>query len=190
MDRLWVVSHYQSPYGWVKDYTNDFIVYDKDTLNVGYNIYDIMKFIVDHYENLPEVTVFIKDNILERHISKAEFEELKDNKMFTPLLTQTHETYLPVSYYKDGLYHERNDGWYFNHFQHHFFHSYKEFAEQIGLSNPEYLGFAPGGNYIVPKANILKHPKEFYKRLLGCVSYTQLPAEAHAIERSLYNIWS
>ncbi len=186
---MFIVSHYKSDYKWVKKYTEDYIIYDKEYKNVGYNIYDILSFIIEFYDNLPKTCVFVKDNVMERHITKKEFNKLIKNKTFTPLLTKDHKTDGTISRYVDGVYEERNDSWYLPHYGSKHFKTYKEFAEIMELPNPPYLPFAPGANYIVPRANILKHPKSFYKKLLSFVSYTQLPGEAHAIERALYTIF-
>jgi len=187
---MWVISHYKSDYQWVKEYTEDYIVYKKDMVNTGYNIFDIMSFIIEFYDDLPKTCVFVKDNVLERHITKKEFNKLIKNKTFTPLLTQSHKTYEPVCRYVDGLYQERNDSWYFNSYPHKYFSTYKEFAGIMKLPNPEYLSFAPGGCYIVPRDNILRRDKKFYKDLLKFCSWSQINAESHAIERSLYTIWT
>lgn len=185
-----VISHYLGDWQWVKEYTNNFVVYDKKELNVGYNIYDIMKYIVDNYDNLPDSTAFIKANILDRHITKEEFEEALKKEGLVPLCTQNHKVDGNVSYYKDGIYHEKNNSWYFAEYPYKYFRSYPEFAEMMGLPCPDYLPFAPGGCYIVPKKNILKRSKEFYQKLLEFCSWSQINAESHTIERSLYNIWS
>ena len=56
--------------------------------------------------------------------------------------------------------------------------------------------FAPGGNYVVPKANILKFSKEFYEKLKFFVSYEppeefqSTSGEAYLIERLLYMMWT
>lgn len=186
---MFIVSNYKSDYSWVKKYTDYFAVYHKDRVNVGYNISTMMSFIVDNYDKLPEVCVFVKDNLLERHITLEEFEKVVNNTCFTPLLTQNHGVYEPVSRYVDGIYQERNDSWYFHSYPYKYFSSYNEFAALMGLDKPEYLSFAPGGNYIVPKENILKRSKEFYAKLLEYCSWSQINAESHAIERALYTIW-
>lgn len=186
---MFIVSHYKSDWNWILEYTNNFIIYDKETLNVGYNIYDICKYIIDHYDDLPEVCVFVKDNLLQRHITKEEFDKMATNKGFTPILTQNHKTDGNINYYSEGIYHEKNDSWYFNSYPSKYFKSYNEFADIMGLPKPEYIPFAPGGNYIVPKENILKRTKEFYEKLLEFVSWSQINAESHAVERALYTIW-
>ena len=189
-DSKWIINNYNDfDLEWIKEYTDDFVVCDKKDKNVGYNIYDYMDFIIKNYDYLPDMMFFIKGNMLSRHISKEEFDLICNNRTFTPILTQNHGTYMPTCYYKDGLYYEKNDSWYFNHHEHKHFHSYNEFADLMRLPKPEYLGFAPGGCYMVPKENILKRSKDFYIKLRSFVDYCQEPAEAHAIERALYTIW-
>lgn len=187
----WIINNYSNnDLEWVNQYKpDDIVIYDKKDLNVGYNIYDYMDYIVKNYNNLPDLMFFVKGNMLERHINKEEFDVIADNKNFTPILTQKHATYMPVCYYHDGLYYERNDSWYFNEHEHKYFSSYNEFCDIMGLPKHEYIGFAPGGCYIVPKENVSKRSKEFYQKLLSFVDYCQLPAEAHVIERALYTIW-
>lgn len=187
---MWIVSKYQSDIEWVKDYTNDFVVLDKSEKNVGYNIYSMMKFIIDNYDKLPDVCVFVKDNILQRHITKEEFDMVINNTNFTPLLTQKHVVDGNIAYYKDGIYFEKNNSWYFAEYPSKYFRSYPEFAEIMEIPSPTYLPFAPGANYIVPKENILKHTKGFYEKLLEFCSWSQINAESHTIERALYTIWS
>lgn len=195
-----VINNYNNDLSWLKDYSDNYVIYNKgepiddpkaiQTPNVGYNIYDYLTFIIDNYDNLPEVTQFTKGNILERHITKEEFDKVCNNKTFTPLLTQHHKVEDPISYYENGLYHEKNTSWYLYSYQSKYFFSYQDFAEKFNLPNPKYLPFAPGACYIVPRENILKHSKEYYEKLRELVSWTQLPGEAHLLERSLYNIWS
>jgi len=188
MDKThWVINSYNGTTDWIT--TDSVTFYDKKDKNVGYNIYDYLSYIIDNYDNLPETILFGKDNMLERHITKEEFDSLKDNKTFTPLLTQNHKTDGIINYYKDGIYHERNDSWYLYSYPSKFYSKYEDFAKDFDLPNPDYLPFAPGACYIVPKSNILKHSKEYYERLRALVDWHQTPAEAHLIERSLYNIW-
>lgn len=186
----WVINSYNGTTDWISEYTKNVIFYDKKEKNVGYNIYDYMDYIVNNYDNLPNLTLFGKDNMLERHITKKEFDKLVKRKSFTPLLTQNHKVYEPICHYKDGLYYEINDSWYFREKEHKHFSSYNEFAKIMGLPTPEYLGFAPGACYIVPRKNIKQHPREFYKKLMSFVDYSDNCAEAHAIERALHTIWS
>jgi len=166
------------------------VVYDKKELNVGYNIYDYLSYIVDNYNDLPDVVLFMKGNMLKRHISQGEWDKIKDNTTFTPILTQNHEVDNVGNKYIDGLYYEKNDSWYLYSYPRRYYTNYNDFARDFDLPTPEYLGFAPGGCYIVPKKNILKHGILFYEKLRSLVSWHQTPAEAHMIERALHTIWS
>lgn len=165
-------------------------VYDKKDKNVGSNIYDYMSWIVDHYDKLDDVVLFTKGNMLKRHITPEEWDKVKDNKTFTPLLTQHHKTYLPVCWYEDGLFCEVNTQWYANHYGIKSKDSFEKLVDSLGVRNKKYLSFSPGGCYIVPKANILKHSKSLYEYLRDAVDYTVNPGEAHLIERCLYYLWA
>ncbi len=194
----YVISRYNHDIIWLQEYTEDYVIYDRSEAkvhgsiampNVGSDIYDKFTFIIDNYNCLPEVAIYTKANLF-KYITKEEFDKVKDNQVFTPLLTQNHKTYSDeqgvVCYYKDGLYYERNNGWYLTQ---HPARSLELFYI-LGLNGKDYLGFAPGSNYILPKENILKHSKRFYEKLRAYLDYTVYPGEAQIMERGLYYLWS
>ena len=198
MKITWVINSYHGNTDWIKEYTDDVVFYDKKELNVGSNIYDYMSYIVDNYDNLPDKVLFGKTNMLERHITKEEFDEAlyleKHPKQGTSnirwLSTRYHDVRMPIAYYSiTGLYHEINNSWYVQEHPHKYYSNYNDFARDFGLPAPKYLGFAPGACWIVPRENILKHPQEYYQRLKDIVLHDVNPAEAHMIERALYYIW-
>ena len=193
----YVVSRYNHDIDWLRDYTNDVVLYDRSPIpapnsrkmaNVGSDIYDKFSFIIDNYGSLPEVAVYTKANLF-KYITKEEFDQIKDNKVFTPLLTQHHKTYSDdkgiVCYYKDEMYYERNDKWFLTA------HPARslELYDILGIADMEYIPFAPGSNYILPKENILNHSKEFYEKLRSYLEYTIYPGEAQIMERGLYTLW-
>jgi len=190
-----VISRYNNDLDWVKKYTDDVIVYDRSddkinncipVLNIGSDIYDKLTYIIDNYDNLPEIAVYTKGNLF-KYITPEEFEEKLQTGKFEPLLTQNHKTELPISYYENGIYHEINNRWYLNH--HKTTQNIDELMYLLGIRDLMYLPFAPGANYILPKENILQHPKEFYQKLKKFVENDVYPGEAHVIERGLYTIW-
>ena len=187
----WIINSYHGNTDWVYEYTNDVVFYDKKENNVGSNIYDYMSYIVDNYDNLPARILFGKSNMLDRHITKEEFDVLvkKPGLSPIPLLTQNHKVYDPTCYYSDGLYYEINNSWYVQDHPTKYYSNYNDFARDFGLPIPEYLGFAPGACWIVPSWCIKKHPVDFYRRLRDIVAYDSNPAEAHMIERALHYIW-
>lgn len=211
----WIVSRYNHAMEIMKEYPEDvFLVYDRSetplegsivTPNIGSDLYDKFTFIIDNYDDLPEVAIYTKANLW-KYITKEEFELVKDNTTFTPLLTQHHKEVtcdkympnpgVPFSYYKDGMYYELNYPSYLRTHKtkdpyYSFLDTYREYplVKLLGLDMLEYIPFAPGSNYILPKENILKHPKEFYETLRSYLEWDRYPAEAMIIERGLFTIW-
>ena len=159
--------------------------------NIGSDWYDKFTFIIDNYDHLPDVAVYTKANIF-KYITPEEFELIKNNKTFTPILTKNHRTYSDnigrVCFYDgEGMYNERNNQWYLA--QHHVKTDPLQLMLLLGIADKEYVRFAPGSNYIVPKENILKYPKEVYEDLRSLLAYDIYPGEAQIIERGMYEFW-
>ena len=164
--------------------------------NVGYNIFDIAHFITNHYDNLPDLTAFAEGWPFD-HIKREIFDKLIFNTCFTAL-----EDYLPFEEtyaHKndvDGGYLEINNSWYLqlteSKYNHQWYNSYDEFMTDMfsDYKHLEWIRFAPGAQYIVPKENILKYSLDFWKKLMGTVGYARLPLEAQLIERTLYYIFN
>ena len=199
-----VVSRYNHDMEWIKEYAkpDEIVLYDRSEVplegaiivpNIGSDWFDKFSFICDNYDNLPDVAVYTKANLF-KYISKEEFDELKDRKTFTPLLTQKHATYgsqgVDICFYQDGLYFEINNFWYLNEYPVRDETAIKELSQMLGISGLSYLPFAPGSSYIVPKANILKYNKSFYEKLRWYLSWTRYPGEAQIIERGIFTAWS
>lgn len=189
----YILSRYNHDISWLPEYTDDFVIYDRSqkpvpeaiiVQNIGSDIYDKFSFIIDNYDNLPDVAIYSKANLF-KYISKEEFDKIKDNKTFTPLLTQHHKTYMPVCYYKEGMYYETNNRWYLSS---HAAERADELFDILGL-DMDYIPFAPGSNYILPKENILKHSREHYELLRSFLDYDVYPGEAQILERGLYTLW-
>ena len=211
-----LINHNFTP-NWLSEYDFDYLIYDRSdsteylkdfpqdriiyTKNIGNVDWDRLSYLVDNYDNLPEVFLWSKSNLF-KYISKPEFDEVKNNKYFTPLLTSNHKeilydgteeyvkrhgTFKDVSFYQGGMYYELNNSWYIDTSRR--FQSYEDFARHFGLPNPEYLPFAPGGNYLLTRERVHRHSKEFYDEMRNVLPYTILPTEAHYCERSYYNLW-
>lgn len=186
----YVISRYNHNLSWLRDYTDDVVLYDRSEKplngtilvpNRGSDIYDKFSFIIDNYDNLPEIAVYIKANLWD-YIKPREFEKIKDNKIFTPILSQEHHTYLPVCWYDNGMYCERKGIW---DWKGKYINEILEFFKD----DLDYYKFAPGSNYILPRENILKHPKSVYEQLRSYLAYDVYPHEAQVIERNLYKLW-
>ena len=193
-DTRYVISRFNHDTAWIKDYTDNYVIYDRSEVpvdgaivvpNIGTDWYDKLGWIIENYDNLPDVALLTKCNIF-KYITPEEFELIKDNKTFTPILTQNHKVYEPICRYVDGMYEERNNMWYLRA------HPTKIepliLAKFLGIADKEYIQFAPGSSYIVPKETILKHPKEDYEYLRSLL-WGVYCGEAQIIERGIYNWW-
>lgn len=195
-DKEWIGEDYL-----IYDRSDDGIDHLKDfdpykiihTENVGQVDYDKLCYIIDNYDNLPEVFLWGKTNLF-KFITREEYEKVKDNKHFTPLLTEQHKTYSDqngvVCYYASGMYHERNNSWYLNQLQSKYFNSFAEYAAEFQLPSPSYIPFAPGGNYILTREKVHLYGVDYYKRLASILPYAREPGEAQMTERSYFMMWS
>lgn len=196
----WIISRYNHDISYLPNYTDDYVLYDRSQIpiegsivvpNIGTDLYDKFGWIIDNYDNLPDVAVYTKANIF-KYITPEEFDLIKDNKTFTPILTKNHRTYSDTKgvvcfYSGDGMYNERNDQWYLE--AHHVKHDVLQLMLLLGIADKDYVKFAPGSNYILPKEHILKHPKETYEHLRSLLDYDIYCGEAQIIERGLYTFW-
>jgi hypothetical protein len=201
--------------GYTKD---DVIIYDRDhfgfngenldpkrfekygtvikTPNVGYSIYVMGKYIYDNYENLPDYIIFLKCNILqnnyttEKNLKKA----LNSNYFFPIELDRTQSKYNTPFTVNDSTYvesvskEERSDTKVYPRIK-----TFPDFIKDLFIIDriPDYVSFAPGGNYVVPKENILKYSKNFYKKFMYYTDYHHSNVvEAHWYERVLPMIWN
>ena len=207
-----VVSNFGHNISWLKKYGNPYVVYDhtgfpengENIISVpdaGHNVQDILSYIVDNYDDLPEVVTFCKADIFPRHISKEKFEELKDKQVLIPLFDHLdhldHQPSFPLSMRSsEGMWSERNDGAIVvnllgKYVQSKYFMVYDDMLQFVfsDAISQKYITFSPGANYVVPKNYILKYSKAFYKNLLLFFSYYKYPIEAYMIERLLYTMW-
>lgn len=239
ISRKLVVSNYCTSLDWLEKYQNyissdDTVIYSRTpdeynedyshlgtylkSPNVGENIYDILRYIVENYDNLSTMTIFIKGNLFSRkkeqthqHPKPGEPYEIDEfyyttRENYVEALTTTE--YYPISrYHPSSLTPEgtlftqyaSNANFYLNKDV-----AYKYFADFHAMSdaffvNPPkriYISFPPGANYAVPKHIITKYSKELYKNLMEIVSWVPDPpavrtsAESYICERFLNYIWT
>lgn len=192
-----VISRYNQDTEWAKQYTDDIVIYDRSdeplpeaiqVRNIGSDIYDKFTFIIDNYDNLPDIAVYTKANLF-KYITKEEFEALLQKNESAPLLTQHHEQKQGICYYQDGIYWEINNGWYLEAHPVKSADRINTLMEMLGTKGMRFVPFAPGSNYILRKENILKHPKEKYEKLRAFLEWSVYPGEAQIIERGLYKLW-
>jgi hypothetical protein len=200
---------------WVSKYAENYLIYDrahrwnetshiKRQKNVGQNIYDMLDFIVTHYDCLPSVMIFCRAAFIfpkgrekplsNGNCSESIFLELSNNKNFTELHDYGHEVHDGCSSKMDvdGGFLELNNSWYFYSHPGRYFKSQNDFLKDVFINPaiPEYIRFSPGANYVIPRSNILKYEKYFYERLREYVGWGIVTGEAHMIERCIYTIFT
>jgi len=209
-EKFFVISNYNNNTDWVLKYTENYVIYDRSddghasqlldpekiikSPNIGYNLYDYFTFIIDNYEKLPEVVVFAKGNVFPRHVREDQFNKIIKKDIFTPIEEAGQLSTVPLISFLDKNvgYNEINNSWYVKKFKTKYFNSYNSFINFCfqDIKSPLYVKFAPGANYIVPRENILKLPKQFYENLRLFISHDMLTGEAHIIERALFTLWT
>ena len=205
-----IAVNYNYTPDWIPLATDDYLIFDRSdspdytrnldpnkvvkTRNIGNVDLDKLYYLIDNYDNLPESFLWIKTNLF-KYITEEEFNQLKHNKTFTPLLTQHHLCYTDeqgwVNYYQDGWYWERNNSWYLNtDHRPKYVESFNEWAGIHMLpKHLSYLPFAPGGNYILTREKVHKYSRDYYENMASMLDWTQLPGEAQCAERSYGLMW-
>lgn len=199
-----VLINYNYTPDWIKDYDLDYIIADRSdskeflkgfpqdriayTENKGNVDYDKLTYLVERYNELPEVFLWGKSNLF-KYVDELDTEI----KQFIPLLKQNHKTYTDsigtVCYYKDGMYYERNDSWYLTQQAAKYFKNWQEWAKEFQLPSPLYLPFPPGGNFILTREKVHKYSRDYYDKMRSTMPYTVTPGEAQLAERSYYLMW-
>ena len=195
---------------WVHKYTDNFLIYDKahrfienkkikHQKNVGENIYDFYDFVCENYENLPDIMIFCKGDVIPRHCSVEKFEKIVNSNKFVTIENYARN----VQSYSKGVhfYVDENDQYHENNLEvdnvvrsihkSKYAHSFKELIDGIFI-NPiyeNYIKFPPGANFIISKNEILRFNKKFYEKMKNLVSWEIRPGEAFLLERALCTIF-
>lgn len=194
---------------WLKDYPElDVTIYDRSddgiernltqygkiykTANIGDVDYDKLSYLVENYDNLPEVFLWGKTNLF-KFVDEVDFKKALQSNTFAPLLKFDHKTYSDkfgvVNKYMGLIYAERADSWFFNATIPKHFWTWEAWCLQFGLPQEQYIPFAPGGNYILTRDKVHKYSRDFYDEMRSFLPHAQRPAEAQAAERSYYLLW-
>jgi hypothetical protein len=202
MTPFFVITTCNEDYNWVKEYDN-YIVYNKgepiedphvlNVPNISGNIKDIPEFIIANYNNLPDFTLFTQAQPWD-HCNLETFNKLINNTSFTAF-----ESYgnIPANNWEnrtsDGKFLEINNNWYFDFIKNQSckYKSFDEFMNHYfcNYEHVDWVRFAPGAIYLVPKENIKYYPLSFWQELSNEMQ-TKFSTESFIIERALYYILS
>ena len=184
-----IVDHSDSK-EYLKDFPQERITYED---NMGQVDFPKLNYLINNYDNLPEVFLWGKTNLF-KYITKDEYDLVKDNQFFTPLLTQNHKTYDDnngmVCFYRGEMYYERADSWFFGLLTSKYVTNWMEWAMLFMLPCPPYIPFAPGGNYILTRERVHKYGVDYYKKMASLLPFARESAEAACAERSYFLMWN
>lgn len=205
-----LINYNFDPQDWWLDYgfnPEDVTIYDRSddkikrdfagtvikTPNSGDVDYDKLSYLIDNYDNLPEVFLWGKTNMF-KFVEPTYLKKCLYEAIFAPLLKFNHKTYSDqwgeVCRYRGNIYEERNDSWYFNNpALSRKFNNWDEWANYLLLPKPAFIPFAPGGNYILTSERVHLYSKDMYVKMRETLDYATHPAEAHAAERTYYLLW-
>jgi hypothetical protein len=193
-----IVSRFNENIYWLSDEIDNCIIYNKgDKLNieneiilenVGRESHTYLHYIITNYDNLPDVVVFTQGKILD-HIGSDDVRYLIDikNQALENSKSQIVSIHHNIEYWNlvNGEYYLQNN--YKNNKPVIFLDWFKE---NINMTYPEPLYNYSFGIFSVKKELILKHPIEYYKRLILEVDHHINPAEGHFFERAWYYIFN
>ena len=228
-----VVSNYNSDLEWLKmTHSNGFtadntIIYDRSdnkknwshlgktflSPNIGANQYDILRFIIEYYDNLPDISIFIKGNLFSKgeenyYTTKERFiQGLNENKFFSLWVDKClasndfrHLTFTTRESLEEGRLSQPIHDCDFTNNQNH---EHRYFSRVHDLwdwcftdsPKPNSIEFIPACNFVVPKKIILKYSINLYKKLLSILFDTEFSsnttcAESYLIERTFYFMWN
>ena len=232
-----VISTYNFDLSWIEEILlsneflkKDIIIYDKsdhktdwskfgtilNSKNLGSNVYDMLQYICCNYDNLSDIIIFLKGNILSKSGSLGLEDcpegvvEYKINHPISYYTTKKRllralkaEYFLPIERYHPATELVINGGKFIQKYwvppsdlPAHYFSSYEDLANSL-FSNAvcapiEYQRFCPGANYVVPKEVILKYSINLYEKLKTYCGYGPhwVNAETYFIERLFYQMWT
>jgi hypothetical protein len=187
-----VVARYNEDISWLSkelDLNNyNLIIYNKGEQNidfpsiqcenVGGDAETYIRYIVEHYENLPEFMIFIQGYPFDH-----------DAELLDKIRNHSDEPFVPLS---DHICVETIDGWYEYLMKRRPaecpVYLLKEAAYALlGNETPYIVTFAAGQQFIVAKEIVLRRSKEFYQKILNRFQFDFiLPWD---IERLWATIW-
>jgi hypothetical protein len=232
-----IVHNYNSDLNWLKlTYDHGFskeniIIYQKisdnesdwshigkvfKSPNVGANQYEILRFIIDNYDNLPDNSIFIKGNILfHEHIKGVDnytnlerfVESLYSDTFFSIwqdklLLSgdKRHCHYTSEEILRNGILNQPIEHTYDSRVEYKYFSSIYSILDWLfeDCPRPSSMPFVPASIFSVPKEMIYIRSKIFYERLLSIMTYQPkfymdwakyVCGECFLIERLFPYIW-
>lgn len=161
--------------------------------NVGRESHTYLTYIIDNYDNLPDICVFTQGNI-------SDHRGRNDPNILVMLAYEAADGKEPVGMSrlaKDSS-HPAEPTWGRTWNRNYNFVNYKDntfvdfwqwFEKNIEMQWPVPITYYPHAIFAVSKERIRSRPKEFYKKLIKLVDWHVDPIDGHFFERSWYHIF-
>jgi hypothetical protein len=188
-----VVAKYNEDISWTKNYKH-VKVYDKskgDLPNIGGESHTYLTYIIENYENLPDVVFFTQGKFSDHYNTEPDyFINLQDK------YSQNY-TYLPSQNY---FYNNESQNYDKDHL--YFYKEYKLHSDKLGYRTwfktyvdenhniDEGVTLWWGAIFSVTRDCILSRPKQYYQMLLDYIPYENSPEVGHYFERSWFYIFN
>jgi hypothetical protein len=208
MNYLIIVSRYNEDINWLEPVMDNTIIINKGNPlniyneipleNVGRESHSYLWYIINAYENLPDILIFTQADISD-HRDKNDSsyllqmkEQAKQNGKSLPHKTHYTSNLNNNDLWCDPEWNLQKDGTYYLH------NNYKNnkrvvfskwFKKNINKKYPNPINIYTNGLFAVKKELILKHPKIYYEKLIKELSHHLDPSEGHFFERSWFYIF-
>jgi hypothetical protein len=155
-------------------------VYDKNGVipNVGRESDTYLRYIIEHYEKLPERMFFLQGNPFEHFnhsVTKSNIiQKIKDHQFkgyFEPLYPDRPNCRMGNKFYIS------------QHWGPWGSVDMEPFAEKFFYRKFDRFTFCPGAQFVVSRQAVTFRRKEFYEKLIKEVNYDVNPLEGHFLER-------
>lgn len=223
-----IVARYQEDISWLNPIMNDCVIINKGeplnipneiiTENVGRESHSYLKYIIDNYDNLPDINIFTQGNIEDHRGSNSIpylFEMGKQAHIYGKSLPVTrHESIYcnkidTESYNNNNVwnfkicrkydsafdpawnYNKKTNKWYLedNYLDNKPVKFIDWFTKHIRKDYPNPIYIYNHAIFAVHKNNILKHSKTYYQELCKLVDHHINSTEGHFFERSWFYIF-
>lgn len=164
--------------------------------NVGRESETYLQYIINNYDNLPDVVVFTQACISD-HRGKDDIKyllKLKNEALYYSKSLDYMKHYDNINDNKSPLskrWNTRNNSYYlYNNYKNNKHISYYAwFLKNINNKYPDPIKIYTNALFAVRKEYILYHPIKYYKKLILEVNHHSDPIEGHFMERSWYYIF-
>jgi len=164
------------------------------TKNSGHSLSHYFAYIIENYHQLPEYIVFLKSNVIPRHIDIQTFEKCiffsKLNNGYVSFFNdKKFEDKIRIAYHiYPGLFFERNNSWYMKRVESRYFKDFNQLLNFLFIDPkvPEFVPFTPGACFGVLASQVERIPLGVWKFLEEITTYKYFPSEAYLVERVLF----